>query len=223
MSALWYFEDVNLFKILCPHRYKDYKQEHCLSVYKKKDYIYFEEDAASKLYLIDKGKVKLGYYTEEGEEVIKAILSKGEIFGEKAILGIDTRNEFAQSIDNTTVVCPVSTETMHSLMRKNVSLSFKIYKFIGIRIKKLERRLQLLLFKDTRTRLLEFFKELCEDYGHECEKTGDQIIEHPYTQKDIATLIGTSRPTLNTLMNELKQEKMIDFNRKEIRLLKKVA
>ena len=223
MSALWYFEDVNLFKILCPHKYPAFKENHILNKYKKKDYIYFEEDAANKIYLIDKGKVKIGYYTEDGEEVIKAILTKGEIFGEKAILGVEKRNEFAQSMDNTTEICPVSKETMYSLMRDNVSVSFKIYKFIGLRIKRLERRLQLLLFKDTRTRLLEFFKELCEEYGHECEKTGDQVIEHPYTQKDIASLIGTSRPTLNTLMNELKQEKVIDFNRKEIRLLKKVA
>ena len=223
MSALWYFEDVNLFKILCPHKYPTYKEDHALNKYKKKDYIYFEEDAANKIYLIDKGKVKIGYYTEEGEEIIKAILTKGEIFGEKAILGIDKRNEFAQSIDNATEICPVSRDTMYSLMRDNVSVSFKIYKFIGLRMKKLERRLQLLLFKDTRTRLLEFFKELCEEYGHECEETGDQVIEHPYTQKDIATLIGTSRPTLNTLLNELKQEKIIDFNRKEIRLLEKTA
>ncbi|NVK08768.1 MAG: Crp/Fnr family transcriptional regulator [Tenacibaculum sp.] len=223
MSALWYFEDVNLFKILCPHKYPIFKESHTLNKYKKKDYIYFEEDAANKIYLIDKGKVKIGYYTEDGEEVIKAILTKGEIFGEKAILGVERRNEFAQSIDNITEICPVSRETMYSLMRENVSVSLKIYKFIGLRIKRLERRLQLLLFKDTRTRLLEFFKELCEEYGHECEKTGDQVIEHPYTQKDIATLIGTSRPTLNTLMNELKQEKVIDFNRKKIRLLKKVA
>ncbi|TDQ29705.1 Crp/Fnr family transcriptional regulator [Tenacibaculum caenipelagi] len=223
MSALWYFEDVNLFKILCPHKYPAYKEDHTLNKYKKKDYIYFEEDAANKIYLIDKGKVKIGYYTEEGEEIIKAILTKGEIFGEKAILGIDKRNEFAQSIDNATEICPVSRDTMYSLMRDNVSVSFKIYKFIGLRMKKLERRLQLLLFKDTRTRLLEFFKELCEEYGHECEETGDQVIEHPYTQKDIATLIGTSRPTLNTLLNELKQERIIDFNRKEIRLLEKIA
>lgn len=223
MSAHWYFENVNLFKILCPHKYPAFKATHSLNLYKKKDYIYFEEDAANKIYLIDQGKVKIGYYTEDGNEVIKAILTKGEIFGEKAILGIDKRNEFAQSIDDTTQICHVSKETLHTLMRDNVSVSFKIYKFIGLRIKRLERRLQLLLFKDTRTRLLEFFNELCEEYGHECEKTGDQVIEHPYTQKDIATLIGTSRPTLSTLMNELKQEKVIDFNRKEIRLLKKVA
>ena len=223
MSALWFFEEVNLFNILCPHKYSGYKGNHDFNLYKKSDYIYFEEDAATKIYLIDSGKVKIGYYTEEGEEVIKAILTKGELFGEKAILGIDKRNEFAQSLDNETIICPVSKDTMYDLMRENVSVSFKIYKFIGLRIKKLERRLQLLLFKDTKTRLLEFFKDLCEDYGYECPENGDHVIKHPYTQKDIATLIGTSRPTLNTLMNELKQEKVIDFNRKEVRLRKKIA
>ncbi len=223
MKSIWYFDDVNLFKILCPHKYPAYKKDHALNVYAKKDYIYFEQDSANKIYLIDKGKVKIGYYTENGEEIVKAILTKGEIFGEKAILGIDKRNEFAQSIDNTTSICPVSKETMYALMRENVSVSFKIYKFIGLRIKRLERRLQLLLYKDTRTRLLEFFNELCEDYGYVCEESGAHIIKHPYTQKDIATLIGTSRPTLNTLMNELKQENVIDFNRKEIKILKKIA
>lgn len=222
-NSIWFFEEVNLFKILCPHKYPAYTKQHTLNSYKNRDYIYFEEDSANKIYLIDKGKVKIGYYTEEGDEVIKAILTKGEIFGEKAILGVEKRNEFAQSIDNSTSICPVSKETMYELMRENVSVSFKIYKFIGLRIKKLERRLQLLLFKDTRTRLLEFLNELCEEFGHDCEKTGDKVIEHPYTQKDIASLLGTSRPTLNTLMNELKEENVISFSRREIRLLKKSA
>lgn len=221
MNTFWYFESINLFKILCPHKYPAYKKEHTFNNYKKSDYIYFEEDAANKIYLIDRGKVKIGYYTEDGKEIIKAILTKGEMFGEKAILGVEKRNEFAQSIDDSTLICPISKDTMYSLMRDNASISFKVYKFIGIRIKRLERRLQLLLFKDTKTRLLEFFDELCEDYGYECQKTGDHVIKHPYTQKDIATLIGTSRPTLNTLMNELKQENIIDFNRKELRILKK--
>lgn len=222
-SSFWYFEDVNLFKILCPHKYSVYSNDHNFNNYKKSDYIYFEEDAASKIYLIDKGKVKIGYYTEKGEEVIKSILTEGEIFGEKAILGVDKRNEFAQSIDNSTSICPVTKDTMFDLMRENQSISFKIYKFIGFRIKKLERRLQLLLFKDTKTRLLEFLNEMCEEFGHNCPDTGDKVIEHPYTQKDIASLIGTSRPTLNSLMNELKEDKIINFNRKEIRLLKKSA
>lgn len=44
------------------------------------------------------------------------------------------------------------------------------------------------------------------------------VVKHPYTQKDMATLIGTSRPTLNILMNELKEEGFIDFSRGEFLL-----
>ncbi|WP_353779537.1 cyclic nucleotide-binding domain-containing protein [Winogradskyella sp. 3972H.M.0a.05] len=223
MNSLWFFEDVNLFKVLCPHKFKAYKADHDFDAYQKQDYIYFEEDSANKVYLIEKGKVKIGYYTEEGNEIIKAILTKGQLFGEKAILGEEKRNEFAQSIDNTTSICPIGVQTMHELMRDNQTFSFKVYKFIGLKFKRLERRLQLLLFKDTKTRLMEFLQELCDDYGYDCDKTGDHVIRHPYTQKDIASLIGTSRPTLNILLNELKEENILDFNRKEIRLYEKIA
>ncbi|RZN83212.1 MAG: Crp/Fnr family transcriptional regulator [Winogradskyella sp.] len=223
MNSLWVFEDVNLFGLLCPHKFKAYRGAHDFDAYKKSDYIYFEEDAANKVYLIEKGKVKIGYYNEDGEEVVKAILRKGELFGEKAILGENIRDEFAQSLDNNTSICPVGVSTMHELMRDNQTFSFKIYKFIGFKFKKLERRLQLLLFKDAKTRLVEFLDELCIEYGYNCEKTGDHVIHHPYTQKDIASLIGISRPTLNTLLNNLKENKIINFNRKEIRILKKSA
>ena len=223
MKAHWFFEDVNLFQILCPHKCKKFKANHDFGAYKKKDYIYFEEDSANKVYLIEKGKVKIGYYSEDGDEVVKAILTRGELFGEKAILGQSTRDEFAQSVDNNTSICPIAVNTMHELMRNNQTFGFRVYKFIGFKFKKLERRLQLLLFKDTKTRLIEFLNELCADYGHDCLKTGDKIINHPYTQKDIASLIGTSRPTLSILLNQLKKENKIDYNRKEIRLLEKIA
>lgn len=223
MNSIWFFDDVNLFKILCPHKFKAYKNSHSFDVYNKKDYIYFEEDSASKVYLIEKGKVKIGYYSQDGTEVVKAILTKGELFGEKVILGENIRDEFAQSIDNQTSICPIGVQTLHDLMRDNQTFSFKIYKFIGFKFKKLERRLQLLLFKDAKTRLKEFLDELCTDYGYDCEQTGDHVIKHPYTQKDIASLIGTSRPTLNILLQELRAENYIDFNRKEIRILKKSA
>ena len=220
MSRIWYLENIDLFKILCPHKYGKYKDDHTFNNYKNKDYIYIENDASRKVFLIDRGKVKIGYFTEDGTEVVKAILTKGEIFGEKAIFGDVKRNEFAVSISNGTNICPIPVPVLHELMRDNQKFTLKIYKFMSFRIRKLERRLQILLFKDTETRLLEFLNELCEDYGFCCEKTGKTKIKHPYTQKDIASLIGTSRPTLNLIMNKLKDSKVIDFKRNEILLLK---
>lgn len=214
MNNLWELENVNLFNLLCPHKYKDYSAHHSFKNYSKNSYIYFEDDSANKVFLIDEGKVKIGYYTEDGEEVIKAILSRGEIFGEKAILGIDKHNEFAQSINNSQI-CVVTQNTLLDLMKNNNSVSLKIYKFIGLRIKRIERRLEILLFKDTRTRLTELLQDLKEEFGV-TNKDGDNIVVHPYTQNDLAKLIGTSRPSLNTFMNELKHEKIIDFKQKKI-------
>ena len=54
MSRIWYLENINLFKILCPHKYSRYMDDHSYNLYKNKDYIYFENDAARKVYLIDK-------------------------------------------------------------------------------------------------------------------------------------------------------------------------
>jgi len=219
MDRIWFLEEVNLFKILCPHYYNAYKKSHKFSAYNKNEYIYFTKDIANKIYLIDKGKVKIGYYTESGEEVIKSILVKGEIFGEKAILGKIKHNEFAQAMTKNTSICSISSQNLQGLMLKNRKLSIKLYKFIGFRIKKLERRLELLLFKDVKTRIIEFIAELEKDYGRTLAN-GNVFIKHPYTQKNMASLIGTSRSTFNIIMNNLKEENYLDFHRNEI-ILKK--
>ena len=85
MKSLWFLDDVNLFTILCPHQFKEFKDSHEFYHFKKSDFVYFEEDNADKIYLINSGTVKIGYITDDGDEIITAILSKGAIFGEKAI------------------------------------------------------------------------------------------------------------------------------------------
>ncbi|AMC10896.1 transcriptional regulator [Lutibacter profundi] len=218
-NKIWYLEEVNLFKIICPHYYADYKESHEFDSYSKKEFIYFTDEPSTKVYLIDKGKVKIAYYTDEGNEVVKAILSKGEIFGEKTILGETKHNEFAQSIEKNTSICSISVGELENLMLENRNLSLKLYKFIGLRMKRLERRLEIILFKDVRKRTIEFIQELKDEYGKEL-LNGEILIKHPYSQKEIATLIGTSRPSLNIILNNLKEEGYLSFNGKEI-ILKK--
>ena len=219
-NSIWFFDNIDVFQILCPHKFAEYKKDHSFNYFKKGDYIYFEDDIANKVFLVNSGKIKVGYLTEDGEEITTAILSKGQIFGEKAILGQERRNEFAQALDNEVSTCVVSLDLMHELLRQNTEFSISIYKFIGYRFKKLERRLQIMLFKDAKTRLLEFIRELADEYGFVNVITGDTVIKHPFTQKEIALLIGLSRPTLNILINELQNENVLSFERKQIILIK---
>lgn len=214
MENIWYFEQVDLFKILCPTKFGNYEDSHVIRTYKKDEFIYFTDDPAQNIFLISKGKVKVLNYTEDGEEVVKGILTVGDLFGEMVVLGEEKRSDYAQATDNDTKVCQMNIEELEGLMLGNKKFALSINKLIGLRIRKLERRLDSLVFKDVRTRLTEFIKELAENTGKE-ENNGIRIA-HFYTHKDIADLIGTSRQTVTTSFNDLKNEGLLDFKRKEI-------
>ncbi len=212
-TALWYFESVNLYRILCPHKVKNMGEKHQFITYKRNEFIYMPEDSATHIYMVVNGRVKIGHYLENGDEVLSAILTKGEIFGELAMAGEDIRRDFAQAMDEATV-CPLTTEELKDLMYENKELSFKILKLIGLRIMKLERKLELLVFKDARTRIIEFLKDAAAWKG---VKVGfETMIQTRLTHKDIASLTGTSRQTVTTILNELKEKNLINFNRKQI-------
>ncbi len=210
MSQVWYLEKVDLYEVLCPHKLKQYESNH-FEEYGKGEFIYFRDDLAKSVYLVSKGKVKLLYYTESGEEVVKAVLTKGEIFGEMALLGEEKRSDFAVSLSDPAVLCPLQVETMYDLMRDNQCFNLAIHKIIGLRMKKLERRLELLFFKDVKTRLLDFISELAEEKGR--EENGKILVDHFYTHKDMADLTGSRRETITALLNELKEEGLLDYRR----------
>lgn len=213
-AALWYFESVNLFNILCPHKVKAMGDTHEFLHVKRDSFIYFPEDKADHIYMIAQGRVKIGRYLEDGKEVISAILTNGEIFGELALAGEDTRKDFAQVMDENTTICPLGINELKALMYGNNELSFKMLKLVGLRLMKLERKLELLVFKDARTRVIEFLKDAASWKG---KKVGfETMIPTKLTHKDIAALTGTSRQTVTTILNELKEKNLINFDRKKI-------
>lgn len=212
-AALWYFESVDLFRILCPHKVKRMGETHEFITYQRDQFIYIPEDSATHIYMVVSGRVKIGHYLENGDEVVTAILTKGEIFGELAMAGEEKRRDFALAMEEVTI-CPLTTGELKDLMYENKELSFKILKLIGLRIMKLERKLELLVFKDARTRVIEFLKDAAAWKG---VKVGfETMIQTRLTHKDIASLTGTSRQTVTTILNDLKEKNLINFNRKQI-------
>ncbi|HLZ17287.1 MAG TPA: Crp/Fnr family transcriptional regulator [Cyclobacteriaceae bacterium] len=213
-SALWYFESVNLYDILCPHKVKSMAERHTFNYFKRDQFIYFPDEPAQYIYMIADGRVRMGHYLDDGKEVVTAILGMGEIFGELALAGEEKRRDFAQAMDDKTTVCPLSIEEMKELMYANRELSFKMLKLVGLRLMKLERKLELLVFKDARTRIIEFIKDSATWKG---KKVGyETLVPTKLTHKDIAALTGTSRQTVTTILNELKEKNLINFDRKKI-------
>jgi CRP/FNR family cyclic AMP-dependent transcriptional regulator len=213
-SKLWYLEKVDLYEILCPHKVPSLAETHVFHVYKKEDFIYFPEQPAEKIYMVSEGRVKIGSYLDDGKEIVKAILGHGEIFGELALAGEDMRSDFAQAMDADTKICPMTIEDMELLMADNRALSLKIMKIIGLRLKKTERKIESLVFKDARTRIVEFLRDTAIEKG---QKVGfETMIKSHLTHKDIASLTGTSRQTVTTILNELRDKNVINFDRRKI-------
>ncbi|MEP1894339.1 MAG: Crp/Fnr family transcriptional regulator, partial [Cyclobacteriaceae bacterium] len=131
-----------------------------------------------------------------------------------ALTGEERRSDFAVAMDSNTRVCPMTIDDLQDLMKDNKELSFKIFKIIGFRFRRLERRIESLVFKDARTRIVEFLREMAEERG---QKVGfETMIKNHLTHKDIASLTGTSRQTVTTVMNELREENVINFDRRRI-------
>jgi CRP/FNR family transcriptional regulator, cyclic AMP receptor protein len=211
---IWYIEDVDLFNAFCPIKLGGFTDSHSTISYDKGDFIYFANEPSETVYLIASGRVKISTYLEDGTEIINTYLGKGEIFGETAILGEQTRSQYAQADAFNTQICGMSRDTMMDLMLNDTEFQLRIYKLIGWRIQKLERRISMLLHKNVKQRFFEYMEELAKEYGsleHDW-----LVIRHPLTQQNIADLIGTTRQTLNQLLRELQQEGVITIQRKKI-------
>ncbi|NLR90652.1 Crp/Fnr family transcriptional regulator [Flammeovirga agarivorans] len=215
MDSLWHMHNFDLYSILCPTKINNYFKNNGL-MFKKGEVIYFPEDEEQKIYLVSKGKVKLCKYNQDGEEIVKLILSKGEIFGEKILLGQQKRDEYAIAEGDNTALCLLSIEKMRNLMRDNEQFGLYIYKLIGLRIKKIERRLEILVCKDADERLIEFIKDIFDD-----EFSDGNTVKHHYSQNDISKLIGTSRETVSKLMSKYKKLDILDYTRSSITLKNK--
>lgn len=213
-TGLWFFEETNFANIFCPQRIVvlDHQIEH--RTYQKGDLIYFVDEPSAYVYVVKEGRVKLGSYAEDGKEIVKTILTSGEVFGELALTGEARRRDFAMALDADTVVCPMTIEDMQARMADNQELNLTIFKMVGQRMRKLERRIELLISKDARTRVVEFLRDLAEEKGRAVGY--ETMIPNHLKHQDIASLTGTSRQTVTTILNDLKEKNVINFDRRKI-------
>lgn len=208
MEKYWIMSNIDVYKILCPRKSKKYEKSYG-KIYGKEDVIYFESNPGRNVYLVSGGKVKLINYDEYGNEVVRQIIKKGELFGENILLGESVRDEFAVACGNKTRICDVNVEILQKLMRENKDFSTTIYKCIAFRIKKMSRRLELLIGKDARTRIIAFIYDMYK----ECDEVN---VCNKLTQKEIACLLATSRESVARVFNDLKEKGTIEYDRKKI-------
>ena len=200
---------------LSDEEYNELNIEHRFMEVQKGDYIYFEAYHHNKIYFLKEGYIKIGYIDEEGNEKIKEIIRKGEIFGQFTLEKNNLNGEFAQAYKDKVSLCAFTIDDFEKMLRKKPELALRYSKQVGAKLRKIENRLVNLLNKDVKTRLLHFLWQLVEQKLGETSPEGFCMPNY-LTHEDIANLIGSSRQTVTTMINELETEGIVSFNRQQI-------
>jgi CRP/FNR family cyclic AMP-dependent transcriptional regulator len=212
-TKLWYLENFNLFDCLSHEKMLELSKMLRMQMISKNETIYFADDPSESIFLLKEGHVKLSRVSDEGREVITAILNPGEIFGELALTGSTARDDTATAMEDA-VICAISRKNFEEMLVENPKFNLKITKFIGLKLQRVSRELETLVFKDSPARIAEFLFRYAMTSG---KKIGSEIfIKSSLTHQDIASLTATSRQTVTSMLNNLKEKKIIDFTRNQI-------
>jgi len=215
MQALWHLENIDVTHLLCPTKLDDEARmaTHAHKTFRKGEPVYIPNDLSDRIFFIEMGRVKISAMNDEGKEITKAILGRGEVFGELTLLGEARRHDFATALENT-MTCVVTLPELRDLMRDRSELNLFFMNIFAARQLQMERRLESLIFRDSRRRIVEFLYQLVNSKG---QRVGyEWVVRGFLTHQEIANLTATSRQTVTTTLNDLRFKKLLTFNRSRL-------
>lgn len=212
-SKLWYLENFNLFASLKQDSMMELNKIASEKEIDKNQPIYFPNEPSSAIFFLKTGRVKISRYNDDGKEMIMAFINPGEVFGEMSYLGEGERTDIAITVEPS-FICAINKDDFANFIEKNPSLNLKITRLIGLKLKSYSERIEDLVFKDARQRVVSFLIKLAEANG---KKIGEQIFVKPFLKhQDIADLTACARQTVNDVLTDLREKKIIDFDRKKL-------
>ncbi|HMI06624.1 MAG TPA: Crp/Fnr family transcriptional regulator [Flavobacterium sp.] len=210
----WYLRDHKLFRALS---FSQIRQLCIITGFKKAakgEIIYFSSSDVPRIFLLKKGNIKIVSVDEDGNETIRDIIQKGDLFGELELETDTNTNEYAKVLTDEVSICSFLMSDFEDLLLRNPSLALSYTKFVGLKMKRIRNNYSNLVSKDAKTRLQQFLKDWADREG---KREGNLVVLENYlTQTDIAQIICTSRQTAAQLLSEMEQKGMLRYNRKEI-------
>jgi CRP/FNR family transcriptional regulator len=210
----WYLRDHKLFAALNSSQIKQLCIITGFKKAKKGEILYFSSSDVPRIFLLKIGNIKIVSIDEEGNETIKDIIQRGDLFGELDLVNDVNSNEHAIALTNEVSICSFLMSDFENLLLENASLALSYTKFVGLKMKRIKNSYSNLISKDARTRLIGFIKDWAENEG--VKKENQYIVANYLTQTDIAQIICTSRQTATVLLNDLEHAGLIRYNRKEL-------
>lgn len=210
----WYLRDHKLFRALSFSQIKQL----CIIVGFKKaakgEIIYFSDSDLPRIFLLKRGAIKIVSVDADGNETIREIIQKGDLFGELELDSQKSANEYAKVLSDEVSICSFLMSDFEDLLLRHPQLALTYTKFVGLKMKRIRNNYSNLVSKDAKSRLRQFLLDWIEKEG---KIEGDSAtLENYLTQNDIAQIICTSRQTAVQLLNELESDGILSYSRREI-------
>jgi CRP/FNR family cyclic AMP-dependent transcriptional regulator len=192
----------------------EFKSRLSVRILKKNTIFRFPEMQKKYVYFLKEGFIKIAVMNEEGKEVIKYLVKPGDFFGEITLLDeFENPEDYAVALEDATVHL-VAAEKMKQWMNMHHDMRRAVNKHFCNRIRKIENRLLSIIFKNAKTRVSEFLADFVVEFGKKTDKGFE--VKNILTHADLANLTATSRQTVSSTLNELRDKKLIGYNPRTI-------
>lgn len=173
---------------------------------KRRQPLYMPGDPSSNVYVLKRGRVKIANTDASGREITFEILEPGEVFGELEALDGVPRATAAEALDDA-LICAIPRKAFTHYLATHPMVTVELTKLIGLRLRKIQSRVEDLVFRDVPTRLAHLLMELGKSAGV-ADAAGARI-KAKLTHQEMANLIGCSRETVSATLGQFRDQGLI--------------
>ena len=215
MSPLPFLKQVSLFQTLTEEDSGRLAASVLHQTLKKGEVLFRKGSEGNALYIIKNGSIKIALSSRSGDEVILAIFSNGDFFGEMALLDGMPRSADAIALESSELLV-LNRSDFLAFLKGNENAIQSIFCSLSMRLRRTDDLLQDTCFLNISTRFAKKLVELAESHGREEENS--VLIDLSLTQTDLASLVGATRESINKELRTLREKGLVCTKENTIRI-----
>ena len=181
--------------------------------YEKGQMILLEESTGETFFIITSGTVKVTRLSDDGREVILALLGESDFFGEMSLLDGEGRSANIVANEDAEVMT-LSRRDFLECLETYPKIAISLLEELAVRLRKSDQQIESLSLSDSEQRIGITLIRLAEESG--TIKRGDVTVQNLPYQQDIANMAGTSRETVSRTLKLLEDKKLVKRNGSDI-------
>ena len=182
--------------------------------YRRNETIFHQGDPGDSLYVIESGAVKIVLPDPEGEEgAIIATLSAGDFFGELALLDGEDHSATVIALEATEALV-LRRDAFDRLVDEDPNLRRALFAGLAGELRRLTYHVGELHFLNLPGRLARRIVRMAREA--DADAHGEIRLSWPFSQSELAGMIGGTRQTVNRLLSDFTAEGLIRIEKETL-------